>query len=233
MIDAGTVAEALLEPRLTSTPPTPAGAESCTVPVDGEPPVTDEGDRVSEEIVPVPGPLGSIVRLADVKLADVAEIEAVTCEPTEVVVTVNVPDDAPCAIVIDPGTVAEALFEPRFTSTPPTPAGEASCTVPVDGEPPVTVAGDKVSDEIVPVPTPAGFSCTCVLTGDEPGAVAVTVTDVADGTLEVVTGNVADVAPAGMKTAPGTDTAGLFDVSCTVTPPAGAGEVSVTVPVAP
>ena len=95
MIDAGTVAEALFEPRLTSTPPTPAGAESCTVPVDGEPPVTDVGDRVSEEIVPVPGPLGSIVRLADVELAEVAEIEAVVCEPTAAVVTVNVPDDAP------------------------------------------------------------------------------------------------------------------------------------------
>ena len=99
---------------------------------------------------------GLIVRLAEVELAEVAEIEAVTCEPTELVVTVNVPDDAPCAIVIDAGTVAEALFEPRLTSTPPTPAGEESCTVPVEGDPPVTDVGESVSDEIAPVPGPLG-----------------------------------------------------------------------------
>ena len=38
---------------------------------------------------------GLMVKLAEVEFADVAEIEAVTCEPTVVVVTVNVPDDAP------------------------------------------------------------------------------------------------------------------------------------------
>jgi hypothetical protein len=80
---------------------------------------------VSDEIVPVPGPLGLIVRLAEVEFADVAEIAATTCAPTEEVVTLNVPDEAPCAIVIDAGTVAEALLEPRFTSTPPGPAGAA------------------------------------------------------------------------------------------------------------
>ena len=95
MIDAGTVAEALFELRFTRTPPAPAGAESCTVPVEGDPPVTEVGDRVSDEIVPVPGPLGLIARLVEVEFAEVAVMDAVTWDPTEVVVTVNVPVDAP------------------------------------------------------------------------------------------------------------------------------------------
>ena len=41
----GTVALPLLLPRVTSTPLGPAGAESVTVPVEGEPPVTGFGFR--------------------------------------------------------------------------------------------------------------------------------------------------------------------------------------------
>ena len=88
--------------------------------------MTVVGDSVSDEMVPVPGPFGSIVRLAEVELAEVAEMLATTCAPTEEVVTVKVPDDEPCGMVIDAGTAAEALFEPRFTSTPPGPAGAES-----------------------------------------------------------------------------------------------------------
>ena len=93
------------------------------MPVEEEPPVTVVGERVNDEMVPVPGPLGSMVRFAEVEFADVAEMLATTCAPTEEVVTVKVPDDEPCRIVMDAGTVAEALFEPRLTSTPPGPAG--------------------------------------------------------------------------------------------------------------
>ena len=93
------------------------------MPVEEEPPVTVVGERVNDEIVPVPGPLGLIVRFAEVELADVAEMLATTCAPTDDVVTVKVPDDEPCGMVIDAGTAAEALLEPRFTSTPPGPAG--------------------------------------------------------------------------------------------------------------
>ena len=91
---------------------------------------------------------------ADAEFADVAVINAFVAEETVVVVTANEPDDAPSGMVIDAGTVAAPLFEPRLTSTPPAPAGTVSWTVPVDGEPPVTVAGDKVRDEMVPVPGP-------------------------------------------------------------------------------
>ena len=48
----GTVALLLLLPRVTSTPLGPAGVESVTVPVAGEPPVTGFGDTVTPVIVP-------------------------------------------------------------------------------------------------------------------------------------------------------------------------------------
>jgi hypothetical protein len=49
--------------------------------------------------------------------------------------------------------------------------------------------------------------------------------------MEVLTGNVAVVAPAGTKTLEGTLAAPLLLESMTCAPPAGAGALSVTVPV--
>ena len=125
-MDAGTVAAGLSVPRLTRTPPTPAGAESCTVPVAGDPLTTEAGETESDAMFAVPA--GEAVKVSDavVELADVAVIMAVVCEPTAEVETVNVPEEAPCGIVIEAGTVAEALLEPRLTRTPPAPAGAAS-----------------------------------------------------------------------------------------------------------
>ena len=48
----GTVALPLLLARVTVTPLGPAGAESVTVPVAGEPPVTGFGDTLTPVIVP-------------------------------------------------------------------------------------------------------------------------------------------------------------------------------------
>ena len=57
---AGTVAEALLEPRLTIVPPLPAGPERVTVPVDELPPETDDGLTETDARV-----AGDMVKTAD------------------------------------------------------------------------------------------------------------------------------------------------------------------------
>jgi len=193
VIDAGTVAEALLEPRLTSTPPTPAGAESCTVPVDGEPPVTDVGDRVSEEIVPVPGPGGVNDNVAVVVLADVPVIVAVAGEPTGVVVTEKVPDDAPAGMTIDAGTVAAVLSEDKLTNIPPAGAGEERFTVPVEGDPLTTELGESDIDAIVPCPAPDAVNVSDAVVPFAEVAVMVAVVD--EPTAVVATANVPEEAP--------------------------------------
>jgi hypothetical protein len=89
-----TVAAPLPLVRVTNTPPTPAGAANVTVPVDGDPPVTGFGDRLSPLIVPWPGPwppFGLITNVSLVLLAEVAVIKALVTELTGVVFTVNVP----------------------------------------------------------------------------------------------------------------------------------------------
>lgn len=90
---AATVAAPLLEDRVTETPPAPAGAARVTVPVEGEPPVTEVGFSVTLPIVAVVGEGGFKVRLAEALFADVAVIVTVVGELTEVVVTVKVPLD--------------------------------------------------------------------------------------------------------------------------------------------
>ena len=73
------------------------------------------------------------MRVAEAEFADVAVIVAVVGDWTVVVETVNVPEDWPAGMVIDEGTVPEALDDCRLTITPPAPAGLESVTVPVDG----------------------------------------------------------------------------------------------------
>ncbi len=66
-----------------------------------------------------------------------------------------------------------------------------------------------------------------------PDVVAVTVAVRARETLPVLIGKLTLVRPAGTVTDPGTTTAGSFELSATQRPLAGAGPLSVTVPVAP
>jgi hypothetical protein len=148
-------------------------------------------------------------------------------EATVSVVTVNVAVDAPAATVTLAGTVAAAVLElDRVTTAPPVAALPVSVTVPVDGLPPVTLVGERVT-----VVSAAGVTVsTAVLV--TPERTAEIVTEVDDATPSVVTVKVAVVAPAATVTFPGTVAAAVLELeSVTTTPPVGAAAVKVTVPV--
>jgi hypothetical protein len=69
---------------------------------------------------------------------------------TALVLTVNVALLAPAATVTVAGTVAvDVLLLERETTEPPVGAGPLSVTVPVEGDPPVTLVGFSVSEETV------------------------------------------------------------------------------------
>jgi len=79
----------------------------------------------------------------------VTDVEAVTL----LVFTVNVALVAPTATVTLAGTVAAALLSLiRETAAPPLGAGPLSVTVPVEGDPPVTLIGLTAIAESVAEP---------------------------------------------------------------------------------
>jgi hypothetical protein len=141
---AGTLAtEGKLLERGTTVPPDGAGPESVTVPVDGEPPVTVVGFRVRELIV------GAVTVSVAVRVVlprtpfNVTEVFAAT----GLVVTVNVAVVAFAATVMLPGTCAAVvLLLERVTTAPPDGAGPFNVTVPVEGVPPITEAGLRVTE---------------------------------------------------------------------------------------
>jgi hypothetical protein len=76
----------------------------------------------------------------------VTDVETITA----LVLTVNVALVAPAATVRLAGTVAAAVLSLiRETDAPPLGAGPLSVTVPVEGDPPVTLVGFSVSEERV------------------------------------------------------------------------------------
>src|SRR6266403_1845340 len=146
---AGTVAvDVLLLERETVAPPAGAGPLSVTVPVEGDPPVTLVGFSVSEERVG--RACGSTVSEA-VLVTPAYDAEMVTGVDavTALVLTVNVALLAPAAIVTLAGTLAAPLSLESNTCAPPVSAGPLSVTVPVEGDPPVTLVGFSVSEESV------------------------------------------------------------------------------------
>jgi hypothetical protein len=75
-------------------------------------------------------------------------VEAVTA----LVFTVNVALVAAAATVTLAGTVAEALLLERVTTAPPLGAGPLRVTMPVEGDPPVTLFGLSATEESVTGP---------------------------------------------------------------------------------
>jgi hypothetical protein len=214
--------ELLLE-RATTAPPLGAGPFSVTVALDEFPPVTVDGLSVKEVSAG-----GSIVSEAVcVVPAYTALIVTEVAVPTALVLTVKMAFVAPGGTVTVDGTVATpVLLLERTTTAPPLGAGPFSVTVALDELPPVTVAGLSVSD--VGAGGVTVSEAVCVV----PAYTAVIVTEVAVLTALVFTVKMAFVAPAWTVTVDGTvATLVLPLVRATTAPPAGAGAVSVTLPV--
>ena len=155
----------------------------------------------------------------------VTEVEPITT----FVVTVKVALVAPAGTVTPlAGTLAAALLLESTTCAPPAGAGPFSVTVPVDvpSGPPATLVGFRVSEDTI-----GGSTVSVAVCVPPPNdAEIVTVVDVA--TALVLSVKVAVVAPAGTVTPlAGTLAAALLLESRTCAPPAGAGPLSVTVPV--
>src|SRR5262245_16273256 len=113
---------------------------------------------------------------------------------TAVVDTVNVPLVEPAAIVMLDGTVATAVLSlDSVTTAPPEGAALSSVAVPVDGDPPATLVGFKLSE----VSDSAGTTVvTCnVVEAVTPLYDALIVTVKPPPTARVATLNVALVAP--------------------------------------
>jgi hypothetical protein len=147
---------------------------------------------------------------------------------TALVVTVNVALVAPAATVTLAGTAAaDALLE-RETTAPPLGAAPLSVTVPVDGDPPLTVAGLSATEDSATAV--AGFTVSKVVSVVPPYE-AEMVTGVTTVTELVVTVNVALVAPAATVTLAGTAAPDALLERETTAPPLGAAPLSVTVPV--
>jgi len=148
---AGTVVTAvLLLAKATTAPPACAAALRVTVPVEGFPPPTLVGFRLKEERV---AGGGDTVSTADfVTPPNTAEIVTAVEAVTELVNTVKFSVVAPAATVTLAGTVAIAvLLLASATTTPPAGATALTVNVPVEGVPPITLVGLRLTEERVVV----------------------------------------------------------------------------------
>jgi hypothetical protein len=159
----------------------------------------------------------------------VAEMVAEVEPTTTLVVTMKVAVVAPAGTVTPlAGTLAAALLLASITWAPPAGAGPFSVTVPVEfpSGPPITLVGFRVSEDRI------GGSTVSVAVCVPPPNDAETVTVVDVATALVLSVKVAVMAPAGTVTPlAGTRATALLLEIRTCAPPAGAGPLSVTVPV--
>jgi len=222
VIEAGTLAEMLFELRFTTAPLGPAGPVSVTVPVEGEPPRTEVGLRLTVLRVEAVMARAAVC----LSLARVAVIVADAFESTPVVVTVTVAEVAPLATVTELGTAAELSELESATASPALGAGPEMVTVPVDDVPAGTVVGFRERDTRVGAVTIRLAESVTEFKVPEICTVAF------DATGIVVMAKVAVLFPAGTTTLAPTVATFVFELlSATVHPDGPAMPASVTVPV--
>jgi len=129
-----------------TSPPVGAGPERLSDPDELVPPLTIVGNTVSElrtgALTTRFAVLENVPRLT-LMIDDLSVV-------TGIVLTVNVPEDWPAGITIEPGTeaIADRPLEILIV-LPPDAAGPFKFTVPVDPVPPVTLDGFRTNDEII------------------------------------------------------------------------------------
>jgi hypothetical protein len=214
---AGTVTNALPLASVTLTPPEGAALDNVAVQLDVAPEFTVDGLHDSED---TPGEeTRDRVALDDpFSVAVTWALESALTLPT---LALNVAVDWPAAMLIEAGTVTNALPLASVTLAPPESAALDNVTVQLDVAPEFTVEGLHDSED-----TFGGATRESVVLTD-PLSVALTwaVTSAATAPTDAL--NVAVLCPAGIATEAGTVTRALFDDTVTVPPPLGAGCVRV------
>jgi len=227
---AGTCTAPLLLCNATVRPPAGAGPVRATVPLTGLPPITVPTDT----LMPATWMLtaaGFTTRLTEAEEPLLlAVIAAVAGLVTTEVITVNWPEVCPAGIARVIGTCAAPLLLCNATLRPPAGAGPVRVTVPLTGFPPTTVPTDNVTPATATLAV-AGITLSAA-EEEDPLALAVMVAVAALVTTEVLTLKEPDVWPAGIEMAGGTCAAALPLCKVTVKPPAGAGPLRVTTPLA-
>jgi hypothetical protein len=181
---------------------------------------------VSVTVVPCGVTLSDAVRDTP---ALVAVIVTGVAAPTAVVVAVKFAAVLPDATVTLPGTVAAVLLLLKLTINPPAGAALVSVTVPCEDVPPTILVGFSATADN---DAAGGGDVTVrVVVRVTPPALAVMLAEVDVVTAVVVIAKVAVVLPCATVTLAGTVAALLALLRVTGNPPAGAGAVSVTVPV--
>jgi hypothetical protein len=145
---------------------------------------------------------------------------------TALVVTMNAVLREPAGTVADGGTcAADVRLLVSKTRAPAGGAAPLSVNVPVEGDPPVTVVGFKVSEVNEATETVSAIARVFPYTPAR-------VTEVEAATPLVLIVNVVLVLPAGIVTLDDSCAAVLLLCNVTVAPPVGAAPFNVTVPVA-
>ncbi len=218
--EAGTVTAVMFEESATAEPPAGAAAETVTVQVEVARDAIAAGAHRRVDMA-----TGATVSVA---VAEVPPSDAVSTDfcvlDTAAAVAVNVAPEEFAAIVTEAGTETAGLPEDRATVQPPAGAAAETRIVQVEIARDARLAGEHCSADN----TTEGDNVSGV-DADVPFSDAVSTATwlVRTATLDTVKPAAAD--PAATATDAGIVSAGLLFDRLTVTPPAGAGSLSVTV----